>query len=323
MESVGGTLHSKIAKVSAGLFGVGLIGGAAYCIAKSASIESVAPDEMFRRLRRASTTTIGAKLTEQFPFLTETEIVACRTAGSATTSGGQEFTFANISCEKEFQKKVVEYCTDQEVLKSRFMAIGIVLLIIAVIIIGTISISSVTKEAAAEPEEGSEPKIAKSAPMTVVIIGLASLAMFGLAGFLLFNRIKLDPFKSEIVKKIYEDFRPQGSDTSPLATDERIDYHLKSDPFTRNNTFPNGRNFYENVRSCGRVKLSGTSYVRIDTPAEEEASLEACRALEYGTYEEIISDYKNKEMFVVWGFVSFLASYILGSIAYSKYKTID
>jgi hypothetical protein len=325
MDSVGGTLRSKIAKVSAGLTSAALLGGAAFCIGKSMSIESIKPDEMFRRLRRAPNTTVREKLVEEFPFLTKAEIDECRTAGA--TSG--EFTFTNVDCEKALQNKVVTYCIEQEIMKSRLLAIGIVLLIVSMIIIGTVSAASMGAAPAAGLSEDnqaeSDASAGKSSPMTVAITALAAFGLFALAAFLLFNRIKVEPFKSEIVKKIYADFRTDGQNIQALLTNESIDFQFKSDPLTRNNTFPTDGDFYHHVRTCARTRLNTTvsPTVITRTGINEDAALESCRALEYATYDEIVSDYKNKELFVVWGFVAFLASYVVGSVAFSKYKTMS
>lgn len=68
--------------------------------------------------------------------------------------------------------------------------------------------------------------------------------------------------------------------------------------------------------------VESQSYGYQELPAENALSINACRDLDRGTYDAIASDLRGKEYYVVWGFISFLASYIVGSASYAMYKRI-
>jgi hypothetical protein len=68
--------------------------------------------------------------------------------------------------------------------------------------------------------------------------------------------------------------------------------------------------------------VESQSYGYQELTAENALSINACRDLDRGTYDAIASDLRGKEYYVVWGFISFLASYIVGSASYAMYKRI-
>lgn len=84
----------------------------------------------------------------------------------------------------------------------------------------------------------------------------------------------------------------------------------------------------EAIKELNRLQTELTSLVESQSygyqelPAENALSINACRDLDRGTYDAIASDLRGKEYYVVWGFISFLASYIVGSASYAMYKRI-